>query len=167
MTMTAERETIVLGLGEMQVVKGQSGVLACIGLGSCIAIATYDPVSKVGGMAHMVLSTNLDNNASEAPAKYINKAIPLLLYEMYNRGAVKSRIVVKITGGAQILSIPGLSGQDSVAQRNIIATKEALAKEGLPIAASDVGGDTGRTARLFLDSGKLYVKTTDGRTIDL
>ena len=38
---------------------------------------------------------------------------------------------------------------------------------GIAIAASDVGGGTGRTARLFLDSGRLYVKTTDGRTVDL
>ncbi len=167
MTMTAERETIVLGLGEMQVMKGQSGVLACIGLGSCIAMSAYDPVSRIGGMAHMVLSTSFDSNASEAPAKYINKAVPLLLRDMCNRGAAKSRIVVKIAGGAQMLSIPGMSGRDSVAQRNIVATKEALAKEGLSIAASDVGGGIGRTARLFLDSGRLYVKTTDGRTVDL
>ena len=31
------------------------GVIATIGLGSCVAIALYDPTARVGGLAHILL----------------------------------------------------------------------------------------------------------------
>ena len=54
--MTVSNETMIMvGLGEVKASKDPDAVLACLGLGSCIAVAVYDPKAKVGGMAHVVL----------------------------------------------------------------------------------------------------------------
>jgi chemotaxis protein CheD len=45
-----------LSLGEWAVTDGRDGVLTCLGLGSCVAFIAYDPVARVGGVAHMVLT---------------------------------------------------------------------------------------------------------------
>jgi chemotaxis protein CheD len=39
-----------------------------LGLGSCIGICLYDPISKVSGMAHIMLPSSqaIKNNSNEA-----------------------------------------------------------------------------------------------------
>ena len=47
--------TISVGLGEVEVSKDPLVVLAAHGLGSCIGVLAYDPIAKVGGLAHILL----------------------------------------------------------------------------------------------------------------
>lgn len=165
--MTANGESIVVGLAEMQVMKNPSVILTCVGLGSCIALCAYDPVSKVGGIAHMVLPNSGDGGNKKISPKYVDTGIPLLLQEMSKQGAAKSRLVVKVTGGAQMLSIPGLNGRLNIGERNITELKTALAKEGISTSAADLGGSCGRTVQLFLDTGRVIVKIVGGKSIEL
>ena len=79
MTVTKE-QTAAIGLGEMKVTKDDSVVLTCLGLGSCVGMAAYDPVSKVAGMAHIVLPRS--DGRSGLPAKFADTAIPALVDEM-------------------------------------------------------------------------------------
>ncbi len=165
--MTANEESIVVGLGEMQVRKGTSAVLSCIGLGSCIALCAYDPVAKVGGVAHMVLPTGGTGDKKQVSPKYVDTGVSLLFQEMSKQGAVKSRLVIKTAGGAQMLSIPGANGRLNVGERNIAELELALAKEGVSAAATDVGGTRGRSVKLFLDTGRVMVRTVEGVTSEL
>jgi len=165
--MTVNEESIVIGLGEMRVMKGQSAVLSCIGLGSCIALCAYDPVTKVGGIAHMVLPTSGNEDKKQISPKYVDTGVPLLFQEMSQQGAIKSRLVIKAAGGAQMLSIPGSNGRLNVGERNIAELKLALAREGRQASATDVGGTRGRTLKLFLGTGKVIVRTVDGISIEL
>jgi len=165
--MTVNEESIVIGLGEMRVMKGQSAVLSCIGLGSCIALCAYDPVAKVGGIAHMVLPTSGNEDKKQISPKYVDTGVPLLFQEMSQQGAIKSRLVIKAAGGAQMLSIPGSNGRLNVGERNIAELKLALAREGRQASATDVGGTRGRTLKLFLGTGKVIVRTVDGISIEL
>ncbi len=164
--MSTTVETIVIGLGEWAVRKNDSAALTCVGLGSCIALCAYDPVAKVGGMAHMVLPSN-ESGTKIGSAKYVDTGIPMLLEEMKKQGALISRTVIKIAGGAQMLSVPGLNGRLNVADRNIAATKTALAQAGVSAAGAELGGSSGRTVQLFLESGRVTVRATGKETCEL
>lgn len=158
-------ETIIVGLGEMKVVKDQSAVLTCVGVGSCIVICAYDPVAKIGGMVHAVLPNSGDKDPSP---RYVDTGLPLLLDEMEKQGAVMSRVVVKVAGGAEMLSIPGFEGYLNIGKRNVVAVMAALAQQGIDNPIADVGGNFGRTVRLFLDSGKVVASTVmNGDNVEL
>ena len=108
----AKQETIVLGLGDMAVTSDTESALMCLGLGSCIAVSAYDPISKIAGMAHVVLPRN-GGRETKSSAKYVDTAIPHLFEEMKKQGAITSRLVVKIAGGARMSLAPGLDRSGS------------------------------------------------------
>ncbi|MDO9574675.1 MAG: hypothetical protein Q7I94_06735 [Candidatus Contubernalis sp.] len=88
-------------IADLAVLKNE-GILVTIGLGSCVGIALYDPLIKVAGLAHIILSnsslfTNRDNLA-----KFADTAVPLLLTEMTRLGARKERVRAKIAGGSEL-----------------------------------------------------------------
>ncbi len=56
----------------------------------------------------MVLPTSGDRGGNRASPKYVDAGIPLLFQEMSKQGALKSRLVIKVAGGAQMFSIPGV-----------------------------------------------------------
>jgi chemotaxis protein CheD len=144
---------LVVGLGEMLVSNDPSHVLSCLGLGSCIGISAYDPVARVGAMVHVVLPHCSDADFEKTPAKFANTALPFMLKEMEKKGAVKSRIILKLAGGAKIIStIPAKSIID-IGERNCDAVKAALADNKLTARAETLRGTMGRSVWLYIESG--------------
>ena len=47
-------EVIKVGMADLNVCKAPD-VITTLGLGSCIGLVLYDPVTKVGGMVHYML----------------------------------------------------------------------------------------------------------------
>ena len=161
-----DKTTIVVGLGELKVSRDPSVVLTCMGLGSSIAVCAYDRVSKVGGMAHVMLPSSGGKHGTGS-AKFADIAIPLLLQEMAKQGGGRSRLIVKLVGGAQLSLAPGLINSFKTAERNVAEVEAALARERIPIAAADTGGNMGRTVRMSLDTGKVLVKSGGGEAKEL
>ncbi len=160
MTLTTTNEqTITVGLGELCVTKDTSTSLACFGLGSCISLCAYDPVSKVAGMAHIVLPESNHSGQRNASSKYADIAVPQLFEEMNRQGAIKSRLVVKLAGGAQMLQAAGFEDALEMGARNLEMTKKTLDSEGIRLSAADTGGGQGRSIWLSVDSGKVVVRT--------
>lgn len=147
-----------IGLGEMQISSDPGTVMVCYGLGSCIGISFYDPVIRVGALAHIVLPDSAMARAQDGPPKYANTCVPYTLEQMQKKGAVLNRIIVKIAGGAQVLQVSGIKNRLDIGNRNIEAVKEALKKEGLRLKGEDIGGNFGRTMQFFIDSGKSVIK---------
>ena len=83
---------------------------------------------------------------------------------MLESGAIKSRIIVKIAGGAQISRAKGLGDAFQIGERNVEAVGAAIQANSLRIKGSDTGGHHGRTVRFYLDSGQTMV-TTAGKEI--
>ena len=162
-----QQESILIGMGEMVVTNDTSTVLTCVGLGSCVALCAYDPVSKIGGVAHLVLPIYGSDNGKEPSAKWVDTGVPLLLRKALEQGAVKSRLVIKMAGGARMLAIPGCNGRLDIGARNIAELKAAATREGITISAAEVGGNSGRTLHLFMDSGKVTVKAAGGTSKEL
>ena len=151
--------TIMVGLGEVKISEDPDSTLACLGLGSCIAISMYDPVAKVGGMAHVVLP-NSHGKTGEKASRYADVAVPLLLEGIKKCGGADSRLVIKMAGGAQMSMAPGLGTAFKIGEDNAAAVKAALASQGLLPNAVVTGGNKGRTMRLMIESGKSTVAST-------
>ena len=155
--MTNSTATIIMvGLGEVKVSKDPESVLACLGLGSCVAVSAFDPVAKVGAMAHVVPPKS-NGKTGERAGRYADVAIPLLLKNIGELGAVNSRLEIFLVGGAQMSLAPGLGTAFKIGEDNVAAVYAVLAAEGLEPKAADTGGNRGRTMRLFIDSGKATV----------
>lgn len=167
MLLTSVRTTNV-GMGELVVSRDSADVLACIGLGSCIALCAFDPVARVAGLAHMLLpSSRSQAEAMSAPAKYINMGVPNLIARMLKNGATRNNLIVKITGGARMLHIPGDHNVLDIGQKNIAEVKAAMQRENIPILGADVGGTVGRSMQLYVESGRIVVRNLSGSTFDL
>ncbi len=71
-------------------------------LGSCVGVVLYDRVAKLGGVAHIVLPSS--RGAADQPGKYADTAIPAVIAELERRlgGKVRSRLIAKLVGGANM-----------------------------------------------------------------
>jgi len=149
-----------LSLGEWAVSNDRDAVLTCLGLGSCVAFIAYDPVARVGGMAHMVLPDSTQGRPTpRSEAKFVDVAVPMVLEEMLRLGAMRMRLQVSLVGGASML--PNQRGPESmnIGARNAAAASAAVQARGLRVRLEDVGGTQGRTVRLQMRTGEVVVST--------
>jgi chemotaxis protein CheD len=138
---------------------GATGTISTIGLGSCVAIILYDARAHVGGMAHVLLPNETMSRDRSNPAKFPATAVPLLLGEMRLLGGRVERIRAKIVGGASMFGNLIPSGGINVGERNIAAVRGVLSQAKIPIIAEDVGADHCRSVYLFLDDGRVEVRS--------
>ncbi len=153
-----EDDVKIVKIGEIAI--GQAaGSLACIGVGSCIIIILYHPPTKIGGFAHIILPSKefASNNAN--PLRFPEEALGELLNRMKDMGAVKSEMWSKIVGGASLFA--QLSAR-SIGTLNVRASRDVLAKSGIPIIAEDVLGNSGRSVYLNLNDGTVRVRKIGG-----
>ena len=149
---------IKVGMADLNICKAPD-TITTLGLGSCIGLTLYDPVTKVGGMVHYMLpdSTKVSNNSNKA--KFADTGIDELLRKVVAAGANKSRLVAKIAGGARMFEVSGLSDVGNIGARNAEAAKAILKKYGIRLIAEDTGLNYGRTVELHCDTGEFYVKS--------
>jgi chemotaxis protein CheD len=147
-----------IGMADLNAAKDPS-VLVTLGLGSCVGVCLYDPVTKVIGMAHIMLpsSSEIKNNTNKA--KFADTAIQLLLERMTNLGAMRNRLVAKLAGGAQMFSFKNANDLMKIGERNVEAVKRELGRFSIPIVAEDVGGSYGRSIEFYSSNGDLSIKT--------
>ena len=135
------------------------GVIATVGLGSCVAITLYDPTARVGGLAHILLPDESMSRDRSNPAKFPATIVPLVLDEMRRLGASRRRVRAKIAGGASMFSNLLTSGAINIGERNVAAVRAVLAGAKVPIVGEDTGGDHGRSVYLFTGDGRVEVRS--------
>lgn len=148
---------ITVGMADYKTSKTPD-ILMTAGLGSCIGICIYDPVEKVGGMAHIMLPS-ANGNQGTNQAKYADTAVELLIQDILRLGAHKIRLRAKIAGGAQMFSFPGKPNVLRIGDRNAEAVGAELKRFGIPLLVADVGGSFGRTIHFDVGTGDLKVRT--------
>lgn len=148
---------LVVGVADMQVSNDPEGVLVTYSLGSCIAVAIYDPVMKVGGLLHYMLpkSSIDETKARKNPYMFGDTGIPLLFKESYQFGAKKNRLKIVVVGGAQILDQRGLF---NIGKRNYTLLRKMFWKNNVMVDFEHVGGNSNRTLRLGVKSGDISLK---------
>jgi chemotaxis protein CheD len=160
------RKVLIAGVADMVASNDGSGELVTYALGSCLGVVVYDPVVKVGGLLHLMLPDSAINpgKGMTNPFMFVDTGVPKLFHAVYGLGGEKSRLIVKIAGGAQFLDEKKVF---NIGERNWKAIELILARNGVRISAADVGGRVSRTIRLDLNSGRLSVQVpgTDLYTI--
>ena len=153
-------DLIRVGMADYKVGKSPATLIS-YGLGSCIGVSLYDPQTKIGGLLHIMLPDSTQARASDNPAKFADTGLPLMLDDVVKAGAVKSRLVAKIAGGAQMFAFSNATDVMRVGARNAEAIKKMLKSFGIKIIGEDTGGTYGRTVSIDLVTGVYKVKTID------
>jgi chemotaxis protein CheD len=157
---------IIVGVGDMQLSNNPEAILATYSLGSCICVAIYDPLVKVGGLLHYMLPESSLNtsNAQKNPYMFGDSGIPLLFKESYKLGAKKSRLKVMVLGGAQILDQNGLF---NIGKRNHTVVRKMFWKNNVMVDFEAVGGVVNRTIKLALNDGEAWLKVSGERAVQV
>ena len=148
---------IKVGMADLKTAKAPD-TLTTLGLGSCIGIALWDPTTKIGGLAHIMLpdSTKIRNNSNIA--KFADTGIVELVRQMETLGVPRRRMVAKIAGGAKMFEVSGTTSVGNIGEKNAIASKKTLQELGIPILAEDTGLNYGRTVELDCSNGDYIIK---------
>ncbi len=148
---------IKVGMADMNVCAGSDSIIT-MGLGSCVGCVLYDPVSKVSGMVHVMLpdSTSITQNSNKA--KFADTGVAELLDRVIASGAVRTRLVAKIAGGAQMFSVNTNSPTLRVGERNVEAVKKKLSELKIRLVAEDTGDTYGRTVEFFPETGEYHIR---------
>jgi chemotaxis protein CheD len=157
---------VVIGIADLKCSNNKDDVLITYALGSCIAVAIYDPAAKVAGLLHYMLpDSSLDATKAKAnPGMFADTGIPLLFKSCYNLGASKKRIIVKVAGGASILDN---TNYFRIGEKNIMAMRQIFWRNEVFIDKEDTGENFNRTIRLNVANGRMLVKSSSGTTKEL
>jgi chemotaxis protein CheD len=147
---------LIIGIGELAISNIVHTRITTHAVGSCIAVCVFDPVVHVGGMLHFLLPEARINpeRAATHPAVFADTGIPLLFQKAYRHGLVKQRAIVKLVGGAD-MAPSGVAF--NTGRRNLLAARSLLWRNGVFIAAEDVGGTDARTVHLSVGDGRLQI----------
>jgi chemotaxis protein CheD len=148
---------VVVGVAELAVSNSPTATLTTYSLGSCLGITIYDPIVRVGGLLHVMLpeSSIAPAKATTRPEMFVDTGLPKLLAEAGQFHAQKSRLILCVAGGAQVMDS---SGFFNIGQRNYQALRSALSQHGLHVHAEDIGGLSARTMSLQLATGEVRLK---------
>ena len=150
---------INVGVADMKVSNKPEAVLTTYSLGSCIGIAIYDAVARVGGLLHFMLpDSSLDpEKAKRKPHMFADTGIPLLFKAAYKLDAKKQRMRVVVVGGAHVLDQKGFF---NIGKRNDMAVRKVFHRNNVIVDFKDVGGNVNRTLKLSVKNGEILLKTS-------
>lgn len=158
MEVNQENQRIIIGIGDFEV--GESPqVLETYSLGSCVGVTLYDPITKIGGLAHIMLPDSQQARNVSNPAKFADTALNLMMKQMAQRGAKGTHLVAKIAGGASMFTAAVQDPSMAIGLRNVEAAKTNLKRLGIPVSVEETGGNWGRTMEFHLETGKILVKS--------
>ncbi len=150
-------QEVNVGISDMKIVSVPKGLIT-YALGSCVGICIIDKAAQIAGMAHIMLPYNNNSDKSNV-FKYADTGIEEMIRQMERLGALRTRMMVKIAGGAKMFEIKGSSTIGNIGERNVAATKETLQKLKVKLFAEDVGQNYGRTIIFNSITGDLTIKS--------
>ncbi len=127
-------------------------------LGSCVSVTMHCARNGWGGIFHALLPRIGDYSKPSSPAdpyRYVDSSIMELLREFSRAGIYPDSLECKVFGGASPLH---QDSDVSAGKRNVEAAMETLARAGVTVSASSVGGNVGRKLFFRTDTGLVLQK---------
>ena len=115
-----------------------------------MAVIAYDNITKIGGIAHVMLPGSSPKNHKEK-SRYAENAIITLLRKLKSLGADKKTIKFYLIGGANVLR----KKDDNIAKNLAHSIFEIVIQNNLIVNKTHLGGYERRTASLNLARGKI------------
>ncbi len=150
-------EVIKVGMADLKVCISPD-TITTLGLGSCVGIAIRDPLTGIGGLAHIMLPDSKQIKDNSNIPKFADTGIEELVRCVVGAGASRNRLVAKIAGGAQMFAFQNKSNLVRVGERNVEASKAKLKELGIPILAEDTGENYGRTVVFSPETGEFLIR---------
>jgi chemotaxis protein CheD len=157
-TATLSAPQQLAGMGQIVMVSGEE--LARAVLGSCVGVSMYDASEKLGALAHIVLPASEGRPGS--PGKFVDTAIPWMIEALQKRGAIRRRLVAKLTGGSRMFAT---QGPFMIGENNAEAARKLLKQLKISLACEHVGGSHGRRATLDGATGMLTLEVVGESTV--
>lgn len=145
-----------VGVAQMAVSRDPAEVLVTHSLGSCVGLSVWDPVARVGGLAHFMMpaSRGRDSASPQRPCRYVDVGAVIFLRAVLSRGASRRALVVKVAGGASVS--PHVEPFD-IGRHNYTVLRKLLWKNDVLIAGEDVGGTVARAMSIEIGTGTTRV----------
>ena len=156
--MEGKGKIIEVGIAEIKIASSPD-ILTTRGLGSCVGIVIYDPLKKVGALAHPMLPDISVSKVKSNTAKFVNSAIEEMVEEFKKRGSEVSSLRAKLFGGAHMFRAIPYDSPFNIGIKNVKKAKETLAGLGIKLVAEDTGENFGRTIEFNLETGIVKVRT--------
>ncbi|MCX7993305.1 MAG: chemotaxis protein CheD [Fimbriimonadales bacterium] len=156
-------EVRLAGMGEIVSTRG-SGVVGCIGLGSCVGALLYDPRTQVAGLAHVMLPEAHEQDAFTTPGKYATTALPALLRHLDTPAALASRLKAILIGGAELFQ--SRSQTLRIGERNVAMLHHLLSELRINIVFEHTRGNSGRSFEFDVATGVLRVRVVGGTQVE-
>ena len=152
-----------VGVGEIFVSSNALNVITAHGLGSCVGVVAYDVVAKVGGIAHIQLPSinTLGERVRKTNFQAADRAIPELFDQLTSNGADLTNLYVLLVGGAQVVHRNDFF---KIGEKNQQSCLQQLKSRNISIGTKRLGGKYWRTVKLYLDLGKIEIKSGAGET---
>ena len=128
-------------------------------LGSCIGLCIWDPVEKIGGMAHIFMDKSEGKEYSpEQPVKYAEQGVTKFMGKFKHYGCKGFNLEAKIFGGSNMMG----RSKNTMGKRIYKIVEEELKRLHIPITYIDVGGKKGRHITFNCESGRVELKKLSG-----
>jgi chemotaxis protein CheD len=103
------------------------------------------------------------DKAKSRPAMFVDTGVVHMMNELYERGAARERLIVKVAGAASPMDP---SGRFRIGDRNVTVLRKVLWKNELLLGGEDLGGTAPRTMSLVMSDGTTRI-TCGGKTWNL
>ena len=156
--MTGNRRRLTVEAGSFVLSNRPDEEIATAGpVGSGLLVCLTNDTAGVAALLHFARpdSAKEPGEAVRQPAQYADTGLALLFEETERLGVAASRCKVRLVGAA---SVPGQTGSDKTAKRNLLAARSALWRRGVLLDGEDVGGSKARRATVTVEGGRLIVE---------
>ena len=146
---------LIVGISDMKISQRPEDVLVTHSLGSCLGLAAYDPLARVGGLIHCLLPKASSAGVAN-PYMYVNVGVPAMIRQLVALGASKAHLAFKAAGCSRMIHI---ANQFDTGAQNLAMLEALFAKNNVALAAKDVGGSIPRTVALRMDTGTFVIRS--------
>ena len=157
---------IRVGIADYKIASDPHG-LVTLGLGSCVGIAIYNTLTKIGGLSHIMLPDSKAFGSEARSEKFADLAIIMMIREMNQGRLLNKSLVAKIAGGARMFDYKDKNQMTEIGQRNVYAVEKILWELEIPILGRHTGGTIGRTMVVDLSDFKVDIRTANKSLIIL
>lgn len=158
-------EQIKVKISDYRITKPLDSLIT-IGLGSCVGIAIYEPITKIGGLSHIMLPDSTAFKDANKSEKFADLAIPQMTAEI-KKASGKVKLVAKISGGASMFQLSKEPPSGTIGARNVAAVKNSLERMGIELLGEHTGGSMGRTMSVDLETFDVIVRMVNREVIML
>ena len=165
--MTGNRRRLTVDAGSFVLSnRPDEEIATAVPVGSGVLVCLTSDSARLAALLHFAQpdSAKEPGAAAGQPARYADTGLALLFEETERLGAAASRCKVRLVGAA---TVPGQTGSDKVAKRNLLAARSALWRRGVFLDGEEVGGTRARRATVTVEGGQLIVELEEDNTDDL